>query len=76
MLGRDDVIKSCKDTNYDSDGGFWDGVGDWLFGENFDFDKLEKALSSFFTCCSDKLIKVFGFSRFLHCNLILLKRRY
>jgi hypothetical protein len=46
LLGRDDIMKFCKDTNYDTDGGFWDGVGDWLFGENFDYASLEKALVS------------------------------
>jgi hypothetical protein len=61
MLGRDDIIKTCKDTNYDTDGGFWDSVGDWLFGENFDYDSLERALTNFFTCCNDKLIKVTEF---------------
>jgi hypothetical protein len=60
FLGRDDVVKSCKDTDYDGDGGFWDDVGDWLFGENFDYASLEKALSRFFSCCKDKLIKVRG----------------
>ena len=58
MMNRDDVIKFCKDTNYDTDGGFWDGVGDWLFGQNFDFASLEKALSNFFNCCNNMLLTV------------------
>ena len=58
FLGRDDIVKLCKDSDYDTDGGFWDDVGDWFFGENFDYASLEKALTNFFNCCKSKLIKV------------------
>jgi len=29
-----------------------------LFGENFDYPSLEKALTNFFNCCKDRLMKV------------------
>ena len=58
FLGRDDIVKLCKDSDYDADGGFWDDVGDWIFGENFDYAKLEKALTNYFNCCKDMLMKV------------------
>ena len=64
MLGRDDIIKFCKDTNYDTDGGFWDGLGDWIFGQNFDFQSLENALANFFNCCSNMLMTVREDSQF------------
>ena len=33
-------VDDCKSTDYDTDGGFWDGVGDWWGGKiNIFFDK-------------------------------------
>ena len=58
FMGREDIVKLCKDSDYDADGGFWDDVGDWIFGENFDYAKLEKALTNYFNCCKDMLMKV------------------
>jgi hypothetical protein len=58
-----------QDTNYDSDGGFWDGLGDWLFGENFDYDKLEKALANFFNCCTNMFMTVMFLCTGLMSNL-------
>ena len=26
-------VDDCKSTDYDTDGGFWDGVGDWWGGK-------------------------------------------
>ena len=28
-------VDDCKSTDYDTDGGFWDGVGDWWGGKIF-----------------------------------------
>jgi hypothetical protein len=30
FMGRDDIVRLCKDSDYDTDGGFWDDVGDWV----------------------------------------------
>ena len=60
FMNRDDIVRLCKDSDYDTDGGFWDNVGDWVFGENFDYASLEKSLTNFFNCCKDKLMKVPG----------------
>ena len=26
-------VDDCKSTDYDTDGGFWDGIGDWWGGK-------------------------------------------
>ena len=26
-------VDECKSTDYDTDGGFWDGIGDWWGGK-------------------------------------------
>ena len=79
LMKRDDVIKFCKDTNYDTDGGFWDSVGDWLFGENFDYASLEKALANFFNCCNNMLLTVSYIVHFIFsdkCNNNMLIKSY
>merc|ERR1712107_348319 len=45
----------CKDTNYDTDGGFWDSAGDWFFGEDFDYGSLNTALGNYYNCVAAKL---------------------
>ncbi len=51
-------VTECKDTDYDSDGGFWDDVGDWWGGEDFNYSSVDKAVGNFYTCVSAKLVKV------------------
>ena len=49
-------VDECKDTDYDTDGGFWDGVGDWMFGEDFDYGTVDKAVGNFYKCIALKLV--------------------
>jgi len=48
-------VDDCKSTDYDTDGGFWDGVGDWWGGEDFDYSTVNTALGHFYSCVSTKL---------------------
>lgn len=50
-----DYSHQCKDTQYDTDGGFWDSAGDWFFGEDFDYGSLNTALGNFYNCVAAKL---------------------
>ena len=47
----------CKDSDYDTDGGFWDSVGDWWGGEDFDYSSVNTALGNFYSCVAAKLVK-------------------
>ena len=47
----------CKDTDYDTDGGFWDDVGDWWGGEDFDYNSVNTALGNFYSCVASKLVQ-------------------
>ena len=49
-------VDECKDTDYDTDGGFWDGVGDWMWGEDFDYSTVDKAVGNFYHCIAAKLV--------------------
>ncbi len=51
-------VSDCKDTDYDSDSGFWNNVGDWFFGEDFDWGTLNTAIGKFYTCITGKLASV------------------
>merc|ERR1712080_67644 len=48
------MVDECKDTDYDSDGGFWDTIGDW-FGEDFDYGTVNTAVGNFYNCCAKKV---------------------
>jgi hypothetical protein len=52
------IVADCKSTDYDTDGGFWDGAGDWLWGEDFDYGSLNNALGKFYSCASSELSAV------------------
>jgi hypothetical protein len=47
----------CKDSDYDVDGGFWDDIGDWWGGEDFDYSSVDKALGNFYSCVAAKLVQ-------------------
>jgi len=47
----------CKDSDYDVDGGFWDDIGDWWGGEDFDYSSVDKALGNFYSCIAAKLVQ-------------------
>ena len=51
------MVDECKDTDYDTDGGFWDSIGDW-FGEDFDYNSVNIAVGNFYNCCAKKVAKV------------------
>ena len=51
-------VHECKDTDYDVDGGFWDTIGDWFTGEDFDYASVDKAVGNFYNCCARKVAKV------------------
>ena len=53
--GYSQFSHDCKDTNYDTDGGFWDSAGDWFFGEDFDYGSLNTALANYYNCVAAKL---------------------
>ena len=63
----------CKDTDYDTDGGFWDDIGDWWGGEDFDYSSVDKALGNFYSCVAGKLVQVDLFLKKLikHCNIVI-----
>ena len=42
-------VDDCKSTDYDTDGGFWDGVGDWWGGKIYIFFFLMKTVLTFKT---------------------------
>jgi len=48
------MVDECKDSDYDTDGGFWDGVGDWWSGEDFDYSTVDTAAGNFYNCCAKK----------------------
>ena len=50
-------VDECKDTDYDTDGGFWDGVGDWMWGEDFDYGTVDKAVGNFYHCIAAKMVQ-------------------
>merc|ERR1719369_117793 len=50
-------VTQCKETDYDVDGGFWDDIGDWWGGEDFDYSSVDKALGNFYSCAASKLIQ-------------------
>ena len=50
-------VDECKDTDYDTDGGFWDGVGDWMWGEDFDYSTVDKAVGNFYHCIAAKMVQ-------------------
>merc|ERR1712083_1262250 len=50
------MVDECKDTDYDTDGGFWDSIGDW-FGEDFDYNSVNIAVGNFYNCCAKKVAK-------------------
>ena len=41
-------VGECKDSDYDTDGGFWDSTGDWFWGEDFDYSTVDKAVGNFY----------------------------
>ena len=41
-------VSECKDSDYDTDGGFWDSAGDWFWGEDFDYSTVDKAVGNFY----------------------------
>ena len=49
-------VDECKDTDYDTDGGFWDDIGDWWSGEDFDYSTVDKAVGNFYKCIAVKLV--------------------
>merc|ERR1712186_251533 len=49
-------VDECKDTDYDTDGGFWDDIGDWWSGEDFDYSSVNTALGNFYSCVASKLV--------------------
>ena len=52
------IVDECKDTDYDDDGGFWDNISDWFWGEDFDYKSVDKAVGNFYNCCTRKLVQV------------------
>ena len=52
------IVDECKDTDYDVDGGFWDNISDWFWGEDFDYKSVDKAVGNFYNCCVRKLVQV------------------
>ena len=52
------IVDECKDTDYDDDGGFWDNISDWFWGEDFDYKSMDKAVGNFYNCCVRKLVQV------------------
>ena len=48
-------VDSCKDSDYDTDGGFWDSAGDFFWGEDFDYSTLDRAVGNFYGCIAKKL---------------------
>ena len=52
------IVDECKDTDYDVDGGFWDNISDWFWGEDFDYISVDKAVGNFYNCCTRKLVQV------------------
>ena len=46
------IVDECKDTDYDVDGGFWDNISDWFWGEDFDYKSVDKAVGNFYNCCT------------------------
>merc|ERR1711997_158869 len=55
-----DKATECKDTNYDTDGGFWDSTSDWFFGEDFDYSTVDASLSNFYSCVAGQLVQETG----------------
>merc|ERR1711862_34150 len=47
----------CKDTDFDTDGGFWDNIGDWWGGEDFDYSELDRTVSNVLACVNNKVKK-------------------
>ena len=50
-----DHVDKCKDTDYDTDGGFWDSIGDFFWGEDFDYSSVNLAIINFYNCIHKKL---------------------
>ena len=55
-------VDDCKSTDYDTDGGFWDGVGDWWGGKIYLFLFM--------------IINHFYFLNYLHIIIIYPQQNY
>lgn len=51
-------VTDCKNTDYDTDGGFFDTIGDWFGGEDFDYSSVDRSIKSFYSCVVTKMANV------------------